>query len=167
MREPAAPTATSPQAYIPRETAISMGINTGLSMAFYAAVFGRIDPVPVWGLGKWVFDFVPQGFMIGLMSTLVPGAITARRLSRGEVARLAGRSLLPRALGWRAVVIALASAAVSAAAMAAIAFACGLQALPMIAAATIKVGWGALLALVVTPIGLRAALAAPADGLVR
>ena len=165
MIEAAAPPATSPRAYIRRETAISMGINAALSLAFYAAVFGRLDPVPVWGLGHWVFDFLPQGFMIGLMSTLVPGAVTARRLSRGEVVRLGRGSRLPRGLFKRAVVIALAGSAGSVAVMAAIALISGLQILPMAVAATLKVGWGALLALVVTPIGLRAALAPPAGGL--
>ena len=65
-------------AYIRRETLVSMVINGVLSLAFFIAVFGRTSPVALWGMGHWVFDFIPQSFMIALMSTLVPGALTAK-----------------------------------------------------------------------------------------
>jgi hypothetical protein len=61
-----------PAAYIRRETAVSIAINVALSATFFIAVFGTGRDVPVWSVGGYVLDFAPQGFMIGLMATLVP-----------------------------------------------------------------------------------------------
>ncbi|QOV93645.1 hypothetical protein [Novosphingobium sp. ES2-1] len=67
-----------PAAYIRRETAVSIAVNVALSAAFFIAVFGTGRDVPVWSVGGYVFDFAPQGFMIGLMATLVPACWHAR-----------------------------------------------------------------------------------------
>ncbi len=148
--------------YIRRETMISMAINAALSLAFYLAVFHVTDRVLLWGLGNWVFDFVPQGFMIGLMSTLVPGALTAGRLRRGEVLYLDSTTGLPRRLGIRALLLALTSAVGGTIVMAAAMQAVDIQQLGAISAGVLKVIYGAALAAIVTPIGLGAALARPA-----
>ena len=59
-----------------RETAISVAINTVLSILFFLAVFGLSAPVTARALGP---DFLPQALMVALMGSLVPGLLTARR----------------------------------------------------------------------------------------
>jgi len=149
----------SPEAYIRRETGVSVAINAALSLAFFLVVFGIGRPVPVWGIGAYVFDFVPQGFMIGLMGSLVPGALAGKALRAGKVAPLGAGSPLPRGLVVRSLLLAalgaLAGTALSGGALAAL----GLGQLPWGAALAVKLVWAAGLAMVVTPAGLRAALA--------
>jgi hypothetical protein len=93
--------------------------------------------------------------MIGLMSMLVPGILAGRAL--GKVAPYRGRPMLPRPLATRALVVALASAALGVV-LAGVAL-IGLGALPLSVALAAKLGFGAILAAIITPMGLRAALA--------
>ena len=67
-----------PPGTLVRETAISMAINGVLSAVFYFAFFHGLAKVPVWGVGNYAFDFVPQSFMVALMGTLVPGLLTLK-----------------------------------------------------------------------------------------
>lgn len=94
-------------AYIRKETLVSMAINGVLSAVFFLLVFGTAQTVLVWGAGNWVFDFLPQSFMITLMGTLVPGALTARRLKAGEIQPGGHASRLPQSLVLRALMQAL------------------------------------------------------------
>ncbi|MFW0796824.1 hypothetical protein AAFP30_23670 [Gordonia sp. CPCC 205515] len=154
-------------AYIRRETAISIVINTVLSLLFFLVVFGFGKQVQVWGLGNYVFDFVPQGFMIALMATLVPGAMAGKALRAGRIAPSAERSRLPAALWQRSLVMAVGSALISVALAAVVMALIGADTLPFAAALAGKLVYGAALAAVVTPIGLRAALSAsPANAAV-
>lgn len=146
--------------YLRRETAISAAINSLLSLLFFVAVFHGQDPVMVWGTGGWVLDCVPQGFMIGFMSTLVPGILTRRRLAAGAVAPLAVPSLLPRRVLPRAVLVGAGLAVLGTLVVGAIAAGLGVEALSQPVAGAIKVIYGALLATLVTPPTLRAALVA-------
>ena len=59
-----------------RETAISMAINAVLSIVFFLVVFGLSAPVSARALGP---DFLPQAGMVALMGSLVPGLLTSRR----------------------------------------------------------------------------------------
>lgn len=149
------------EGYIRRETGISVVINAMLSLLFYALVFGRIDPVAAWGVGHWVFDFVPQGFMIALMSAFVPGMLTSRRLRAGTVLALAEKSSLPRNLAARAVVLAIVSALAGAGLIALAVWIAGAETLPAAAALSLKVAYGALLAAIVTRVSVRATLSHP------
>jgi hypothetical protein len=146
-------------AYIRRETCVSMAINTALTLAFFLAVFGRAGPVPVW---TWVRDFLPQGFMIALMATLVPGALAGKALRAGRLAPLDRAGPLPRNLFARALLLALASALAAAALAAAFAALTGLATLAYATALGIKLAFAAGLAALITPAGLRAALGTPA-----
>jgi hypothetical protein len=149
----------APGPYIRRETAISIVINTVLSLGFFLLVFGSADAVPVWGVGAYAFDFVPQSFMIALMSTLVPGLLTASRLRAGAVGRLDAPSRWPAALVPRAILLAIVSVVVGAGLAALGLLALGADAVPWGPALAAKLVFGAALAAVITPIGLRAALA--------
>jgi len=153
--------------YIRRETGVSIVINSVLSALFFWLVFGGVDPVLVWGMGNWVFDFLPQSFMIALMSTLVPGALTAKAIRAGKIAGNGPRNWLPANLLARAVVLAILSAAGGTALVALLVIAVGvtlslpwsITELSATTALALKVIYGAILALIVTPPGLRQALA--------
>ncbi|MFN3468273.1 MAG: hypothetical protein ACK4Z7_01110 [Novosphingobium sp.] len=145
-------------AYIRRETLISIAINVMLSAAFFLAVFGLRGPVPVWGSGGYVLDFGPQGFMIGLMATLVPGLLARKALAAGKVMAMGGASALPGAIAVRAVVCGLTGAAAGVAASAIPLWAIAASSIDWLAALIAKLLFGAMLAAIVTPAGLRAEL---------
>ena len=146
--------------YIRRETGVSIVINSALSALFFWLVFAGVDPVPVWGMGNWVFDFVPQSFMIALMSTLVPGALTAKAIRAGKIRGHGKANWLPGNLPGRAVVLAALSALGGASSIALLARASGVTEITWATALGLKVAYGAMLAIIVTPPGLRRALAA-------
>ena len=146
------------EAYIRKETLVSMVINGVLSAVFFLLVFGVAMSVPAWGVGNWVFDFLPQSFMITLMSTLVPGALTAKRLRSGEIQPGTHASRLPRSLVLRALLLAVLAAAIGTGLVAGVAALTGINELALIPALGLKVLYGIALGAVVTPIGLRAAL---------
>lgn len=144
--------------HIRRETLVSVIINVALSFLFFLLVFGWQQPVAVWGVGKLVFDFLPQSFMIALMGTLVPGALTAAKLRKGGVERLPGKSRLPASLVLRALLLAALSMIAGTALVALLLRASGVEQMAWPAALALKLVYGGLLALLVTPIGLAAAL---------
>lgn len=142
------------QRFILRETMVSVAINTALSIGFFLLVFGRADRVPFWGTGNWVFDAIPQSFMIALMGTLVPGLMAGRAwLSVSGPPGPFSRLLL------RALATALIAVAAGWALAALVARLSGLTSLDWAAALAIKAGYGAALAAIVTPIAIRAVLA--------
>ncbi|MFN4134282.1 MAG: hypothetical protein ACK4G2_01405 [Novosphingobium sp.] len=145
-------------AYIRRETLISIAINVMLSAGFFLAVFGLRGPVPVWGSGGYVLDFGPQGFMIGLMAALVPGILARKALAAGKVMAMDGTSALPGAIAVRAVVCGLTGAAAGVAASAIALWAIAASSIDWLAALIAKLLFGAMLAAIVTPAGLRAEL---------
>lgn len=147
-----------PAAYIRRETAVSTAINVALSAAFFVAVFGTGGKVPVWGMGGYVFDFGPQGFMIGLMATLVPGLMVRKALWQGKVPVIQGASRLPAAVLPRAVLCGVFGAVCGMAGAGAVLLVGGATQLDWLPALLAKLAFGAALALVVTPAGLRAEL---------
>jgi len=145
-------------AHIRRETLVSVVINSALTFAFFCLVFGLGRRVPVWGVGAYVFDFIPQAFMIALMATLVPGALARKALRKGQVAPWLGGSRLPRQLWLRALVVAVLSALIAVGGVAALMTATGWTILSPLPALLGKLGFAVLLAVIVTPPGLRAAL---------
>jgi hypothetical protein len=145
-------------AYVRRETYVSMAINAVLSLAFYILFFGLSGRAPIGGTGGFAFDFIPQSFAITLMSVLVPGFLTIRKLAAGKLAPEAGRTALPRALWLRALLMAAAAALASAAGALVLILVAGSATLPWPTGAAIKIVYGMVLAGIVTPIGLHAAL---------
>ena len=71
--------------YLAGETAISMVINAAISVGFAWLVFHGHDHVPSSGPGGLVRDAAPQTFMITLMSTLVPSLVTRKRMQAGQL----------------------------------------------------------------------------------
>ncbi|HQS69701.1 MAG: hypothetical protein B7Y36_14335 [Novosphingobium sp. 28-62-57] len=146
------------KAYIRRETAVSTAINVVLSGAFFLVVFGLRGPVPVWSAGGYVFDFGPQGFMIGLMATLVPGLLARKARASGKVRQMDGTSALPAAIAVRAILCGTVGATAGMGGSAVLLWASGAAQLDWLTALLIKLLFGAVLAIIVTPAGLRAEL---------
>lgn len=146
------------QRFILRETMVSVAINTALSIGFFLLVFGRADRVPFWGTGNWVFDAIPQSFMIALMGTLVPGLMAGRAWRSGKLSVSGPPRPFSRLL-LRALATALIAVAAGWALAALVARLSGLTSLDWAAALAIKAGYGAALAAIVTPIVIRAVLA--------
>ncbi len=145
--------------YIRRETMVSVAINCVLSALFFWVVFRGVDPVPTWGMGNWVFDFLPQSFMIALMSTLVPGAMAGKAIRAGRIKADGPANWLPGNLPARALVMALVSATFGAGLIAAIVQGIGVEQLSATTALVLKIIYGTILAGIVTPYGLLRALA--------
>ena len=144
--------------YIVIETGISMAVNAAFSAAFAFLVFGGRTEIGLWGPGGLALDFAPQTFVIAMMSVLVPAALTRRRLRSGMLAPVKGASRLPRNLPARALVIALPATLLLGAAATALLAATWTGPLTFGAALPLKTFYGALVALAVTPLALRAAL---------
>jgi hypothetical protein len=147
--------------YVRRATITSVMVSAALTILLFFLVFGGMDHVPIWGAGGWVFDFVPQSFMIALMSTLVPGLLARQQIRAGAVAAMPGETRLPRNLLARALVLAGAGAVFGPAVVGSIAAAVQQPTLAFAVALILKVAYGAVLAAVITPLGLRAALTCP------
>jgi hypothetical protein len=91
--------------YIFIETSISIVINVVLSALFVELVFGGMPLIGLWGAHGLAVDFIPQTFMISAMSVAVPTLLTRRRRRAGSVnsssrglIRVPGRSVWIRAL---------------------------------------------------------------------
>jgi hypothetical protein len=147
--------------YVRRETMISVVINVALSLVFFLLVFGRADPVPVWGVGKYAFDFIPQSFMIALMSTVVPGILAIQRRKARLVERVEAPSRLPRKLMPRALLVALLAVLLGAGLVALVLAATRIDTIAWTPALVFKLLYGGALAALVTPPTLRAALHQP------
>lgn len=146
--------------YVRRETAISVSINVVLSLAFFLLVFGRRDPIPVWGMGQYVFDFLPQSFMIALMSSVVPGLLAMKRRRSGLVAQASAATWLPRRLLTRGLLVGLMAALLGTGLVALVFSALDAEVIALSTALGLKLLYGGGLAAIVTPPTLRAALAA-------
>ena len=150
------------RAYLRIEIGLSIAINMVLSLAFFLLAFGFAPSMPIAGIGGYAFDFLPQSFMIALMSTLMPGIITAGRIRSGRIrgVPISGDVQSLGVLIRRSVltaVVALLIGVVIAAFLLAVATG---AALPWGWALFAKLIYGGLLAAIITPIGLRMALRA-------
>lgn len=137
-------------AYITREAAVSGVINAAISAGFALTLFGPGE-VPVWGVPGFVGDFVPQGFMVGLMGSLVPALLARRAIGQGRLGAIAGK--LPRPVP-AALLAALASAALATVLAAACAWLSGQATIPFALALAIKTGFGGALGALVTTLTL-------------
>jgi hypothetical protein len=141
------------------ETAIGMVINALFSTGFAFLVFGGRAEVGLWGPDGLALDFVPQTFAIAMMSVLVPTALTRRRIGGGTLATGGeARPRLPRNLLLRALLMALAAMILLGGTATALLAAAWSGPLNFGAVLPLKIGYGALVALAVTPPALRAAL---------
>ena len=148
----------SQRRYVFIETAISIVINTLISIGFVYLVFGGIARIATAAL---IPDSVPQSFMIALMSTIVPTLLTRKRLRAGSVAPLDWQiPRLLKALPVRALLIAFVAAAVGLAVHAILLGNIAPNELSFAMTLTFKATFGAILAGIVTAAEFRHALPA-------
>lgn len=145
--------------HIRRESLVSAGINAVISVGFFLAVFGGIDPVPVWGIGNYAFDFVPQSFAIGFFASFVPGLLTARALRSGSLTMLGRPAPGAAPILGRAILNALAAVVIGGGLCAVLLWLAGVEQLGHAAAFALKVAYGALLGAIVTRLMLARMLA--------
>jgi hypothetical protein len=145
--------------YIMIETLISIAINTMISVCIAWLVFGGSASVARRAL---VLDAAPQSFMIVLMSVVVPGVLTRRRMARGQIAPIAGPR--PRySLAVRAIATAMILAVAGVALHVVLLGSLTPQVWDLRHVIALKATYGAALAAAVTPTMLRYALRSVAE----
>lgn len=145
---------TAATAHIRTSTLISIIISMAISAAFFFLVFGRKPLIAVFAPDNLALDFVPQTLAAGFMAALMPGLQTRAKMISGN---LAGAPPLARTIVVRAVLLAVASLAL-AAAVTGLLWLGDIATLPWGSALTLKIVYGGLLGLIITPIALRAIL---------
>jgi len=144
--------------YIRTETLFSIIGSTVVNILFFLLVFGTKGPIEVWGIGKYAFDFFPQSFMTALICTWLPGVITRNRLASGAATYLPGRRPRPTSLVLRGLLYGIVVLGLGAGAVAASLHLIGLNQVDWLGGFIFKLAYGATLAGIVTPMGLRAVL---------
>jgi hypothetical protein len=151
--------------YVVVETSISIVINVVLSALFMVLVFGRSAAIDLWGAHGLAGDFIPQTFMISAMSILAPTLLTRQRIRRGSI----GAGMLNlrsntvpvplRNLAARTVSLALLLTLVLGGLALALVAASWSGPVTFWRAFPWKLAYGAIVALIATPLGLKLALA--------
>jgi hypothetical protein len=143
--------------YVAVETSIGVVIGIALSALFYWLLFAGVDRV------RWEYlllDAVPQSFMLTFMTVLVPTFITRRRIARGKIAPIDQAVIrLPSNFLFRALMVAGLAVVPGVLTTGVFLMLFASDGLAYPAALWFKMLYGALLALLVAPIGLQAALA--------
>jgi hypothetical protein len=145
--------------YVAAETLISVFMNSLLSAAATWLAFGGDAQIRLWGSAGLALDFIPQSFMVGLMSALMPTLLTRKRRRQGRPLHLAGAPpALPRNLLLRALVFAVATVVVAGGVAVLLLALFGPHTYSLDAVFVLKTGYGAAVAVVVTLIALSAVL---------
>lgn len=145
--------------YVAIETLISVFMNVLLSALAAWAVFGARAPITLWGSTGLALDFIPQSFMVGLMSALMPTLLTRRRRRQGKPLRLAGTPpVLPRNVVLRALLFAVTTVVVAGGMAVLLLALFGPRLYSFDGVIALKTGYGAVVAVVVTLMALSAVL---------
>jgi hypothetical protein len=147
--------------YILIETGINVVVTIIITGIIFFIGFGNAKQLPVWGMGGYAFDFVPQSFLTALISILVPGAIMRKRIAKGALSPAAADLPYPRPLILRGLIYGLLSVVVGSGGVALLLTVGRVNEIDWLAAFVAKAGFGALLAAIITPIGLHAVLREP------
>lgn len=152
---------TAHRRYLQIESSVSAVANGFFSLLATWLAFGGRTAIDLWGPGGLAFDYLPQSFMVALMSTLIPGFLTRRRLLNGKVLPLAWSFRLPGNFVWRSLVLAIASAAVFGGLAMGITVVLWRGPLGIGSVFALKILYGVVISIPVTLVGLRASLASP------
>lgn len=145
---------TDTRAYVRRQTLISMVITMAISAGFFLLIFGTTDPISAWAPDNLALDFLPQSGAASFMAALMPALQTRAAMTKGKLPGTPPtvRSIVVRAIGLALLALGLAGVVIAALQLSGVAsFAWG-------TAFAIKVAYGALLGLLITPPALRAVL---------
>lgn len=143
--------------YLTKETIISCVISSFFSVLFFYIFFNGVSDITFGSVNKFTMDFIPQGFFLGLFSTLPPSLTTWRRLKKGDI--VAGddvSTLLPGNLFLRVLAAAIFSLLVLGGSIAIISamilpeFTIGFY-----AAIVVKILFSILVAIVITPLAIK------------
>ena len=152
-------TTPSQRRYIATETAISVVINTVISIGFAYFTFRGLSRIATAAL---IPDAVPQSFMIALMSTVVPALLARKRVLAGTIEPVEHPTVrLARSLPIRASLVALIAAAAGFVMHYALLTTFAPGGLTLNATITFKAVYGATLAAIITPALLPVALSDP------
>lgn len=145
--------------YLRKEMLIAIVINSIFSAVFCWLVFGRSESIELWGLNGLAFDFIPQTFIITLMTTIAATLLTRMRVRRGEIAAApGGSSRLPANVLLRAIMLGVIATVVFGGIGTALLAVTWSGAPSFGWVFTLKILYGALVAAVMSRIALRAAL---------
>lgn len=104
---------TEHQPLIKKEMITAAVISASISVCFVFAIFAGSPQISLWGAGGAAIDFLPQTFMLSLMSALVPALLLRKKLARKQFYAVAGRTwYFPQQPVLRSFLIALVATAV-------------------------------------------------------
>ena len=138
-----------------REAIVSAAINAAISAGFFLQAFDRSPRIPVWGLGNYAFDFLPQSAAIGLMATLVPGLLARRNMVGSGAAEWLPSAPSTGSILRRSATHALLAAAIGGALCAGALWAGGTETVGWASAFAFKLLYGGALGALVTALSLR------------
>jgi hypothetical protein len=145
---------TDPAAYVAKQTLISVVITMAISAAFFLAVFGGTDPIAVWAPDNLALDFLPQSGAASFMAALVPALQARAAIAKGT---LPGTAPTIGSIVFRAIMLALLALGLAGIIIALLKVS-GIAQFAWATAFAIKVAYGALLGLIITPPAVRAVL---------
>ena len=146
--------------YIKKETTISCVISAAMSALFFVIFFYNSTEFVLGEINKFTLDFFPQGFFIGVFSILPVTLVTYRRLKSGKINSNDHYStILPKPLWQRVIVGALFSCLVFGGGATLISVTVLSASLSFILALTMKIVFGVVPALLITPYALKATFA--------
>lgn len=140
--------------YVRKNTMISIVISMVISAVFFWLVFGGAPLIPVFGGTSLTVDFIPQTLAAGFMAAFVPAMQTRAKIKAGQ---FAGATPAIGGIVLRAIALAVAALVLAAVVTGAL-WIGGSDELSWSAAFIVKVIYGGLLGLIITPIALRALL---------
>lgn len=148
------PQATNPREYVRKQTITSIVITMAISAGFFMLVFGSTDPIAVWAPDNLALDFLPQSGAAAFMAALVPALQTRAAIAKGK---LPGTATSIASIVVRAIMLALLALGLAGVVIVALKLS-GIAVFPWGPAFAIKVAYGALLGLIITPLAVRALL---------
>lgn len=133
-----------PAGFLVREALISAFINAAIGAGFFLLAFGFGSAAEVWGVGNYVFDFIPQGFAVAFFAALVPSLLALRAVGSGKLPLVGARPSAASRLG-QAIAIGLLSALAAGLAWGGVFWIAGSTTIAAETAFALKVAFGFLL----------------------
>ncbi|MBL4827903.1 MAG: hypothetical protein JKY66_09375 [Spongiibacteraceae bacterium] len=146
--------------YLAKETLISSVINALFSLIFFIVFFHDVSEVTLGGVTPFTLDFLPQAFFVGLFAALPVSLLAVKRIRSGEIKPELGQKYpLPQSLPIRIIILALLSLVVfGVGALGLSSFFLPVMDIGFTAALLLKVIFGILITVVVTPVAVRSVL---------